>query len=259
MTKSSANRGAHDAGDGPSVTRSEPVGGIGPTGVSRARPVPRIEKDRTRTRCGRAVPVASSRPARSSTSDAAFGGSMELEKKLRVGHDFQIKDLDPDATPGIRDKRQAARILERAVQRLFELQYDLYAEDQRALLLVFQAMDAGGKDGTVRALAHGLNPLGCRVASFKVPSVEEASHDFLWRVHHACPRKGEVGIFNRSHYEDVLVVRVQELVPKSVWLKRYDQINAFERHLSENGTTIVKFYLHISKDEQKQRLMERLV
>jgi PPK2 family polyphosphate:nucleotide phosphotransferase len=183
---------------------------------------------------------------------------MGFEKKLRVRPDFRIDDLDADSTPGIRDKKQAARLLETSVERLFELQYDLYAEGRRSLLLVFQAMDAGGKDGTIRTLAHGLNPLGCRVASFKAPSLEEATHDFLWRVHLACPGKGEVGVFNRSHYEDVLVVRVEELLPKPVWSKRYDQINTFERYLVDNDVTILKFYLHISKDEQKRRMLERL-
>jgi PPK2 family polyphosphate:nucleotide phosphotransferase len=119
-------------------------------------------------------------------------------------------------------------------------------------------MDAGGKDGTIRHVMSGLNPQGCRVSSFKVPTEEELAHDYLWRIHRAVPGKGEIGIFNRSHYGDVLVVRVHNLVPKRVWSKRYDQINAFENILAENGVTIVKFFLHISKDEQKQRLQERL-
>jgi PPK2 family polyphosphate:nucleotide phosphotransferase len=119
-------------------------------------------------------------------------------------------------------------------------------------------MDAGGKDGTIRHVMSGLNPQGCRVTSFKVPTEEELSHDYLWRMHRAVPAKGEIGIFNRSHYGDVLVVRVHNLVPKRVWSKRFEQINAFEKILAETGVTIVKFFLHISKEEQKNRLQERL-
>jgi PPK2 family polyphosphate:nucleotide phosphotransferase len=134
----------------------------------------------------------------------------------------------------------------------------MYAEDKRALLIVLQAMDAGGKDGTIRHVMSGLNPQGCTVTSFKKPSEEELDHDYLWRIHHAVPRKGDFGIFNRSHYEDVLVVRVHELVPKSEWSKRYDQINAFEKLLAENHVHVVKFFLHISKEEQLERLQARL-
>jgi PPK2 family polyphosphate:nucleotide phosphotransferase len=119
-------------------------------------------------------------------------------------------------------------------------------------------MDAGGKDGTIRHVMSGLNPQGCRVTSFKVPTEEELAHDYLWRIHRAVPAKGEIGIFNRSHYGDVLVVRVHNLVPKRVWSKRFEQINAFERILAETGVTIVKFFLHISKEEQKRRLQDRL-
>jgi PPK2 family polyphosphate:nucleotide phosphotransferase len=119
-------------------------------------------------------------------------------------------------------------------------------------------MDTAGKDGTIRNVMTGCNPQGCTVTSFKVPTPEELAHDFLWRVHKAVPGKGQIGIFNRSHYEDVLVVRVHNLVPKSVWSKRYDEINAFENHLTRNGVTILKFFLHISKDEQKRRLLDRL-
>ncbi len=127
-----------------------------------------------------------------------------------------------------------------------------------APLVVLQGMDASGKDGTVRHVMSGLNPQGCRVISFKEPSAEEARHDFLWRIHKAVPAHGEIGIFNRSQYEDVLVVRVHELVPKSVWSARYDEINTFEKLLGKNGVTILKFFLHISKEEQKERLEERL-
>jgi len=123
---------------------------------------------------------------------------------------------------------------------------------------VLQGMDTAGKDGTIRRVMSGINPRDCRVVSFKAPSQEELDHDFLWRVHRECPRRGEIGVFNRSHYEDVLIVRVRGLVKKEVWSARYDQINRFEQHLAENGTRIVKFFLHISKAEQKERLEARL-
>ena len=185
---------------------------------------------------------------------------MNLSARLSVrpGKRLSLSAIDPDSTPGVRTKADAQRILERNLGRLYELQYDLYAENQRALLVVLQAMDAGGKDGTIRRLAAGLNPQGCRVTSFKVPTAEEAGHDFLWRIHRAVPAQGEIGIFNRSHYEDVLVVRVHDLAPKSVWSKRYDQINAFEQYLGETGTVILKIFLHISKEEQKRRFLERI-
>jgi len=138
------------------------------------------------------------------------------------------------------------------------LQEKLYAEHKRAVLFVIQAMDTGGKDGTIRKVFGNLNPQGCRVWSFKAPNSLELDHDYLWRVHAQMPRKGEIGIFNRSQYEDVLIVRVHNLVPEHVWEKRYDQINAFEKMLSDEGTTIVKLYLHISRDEQKKRLEARL-
>jgi PPK2 family polyphosphate:nucleotide phosphotransferase len=142
--------------------------------------------------------------------------------------------------------------------RLEALQELLYAEQKHKVLVVLQAMDTGGKDGTIRHVFEGVNPQGVRVASFKVPTQEEMAHDYLWRVHKQTPGRGKIVIFNRSHYEDVLVVRVHELVPKKVWSKRYDQINAFERTLAEEGTTILKFFLHIDLEEQKQRLQARL-
>jgi PPK2 family polyphosphate:nucleotide phosphotransferase len=134
----------------------------------------------------------------------------------------------------------------------------MYAEHRRALLVVLQGIDASGKDGTIRHVMTGFNPQGCRVTPFKAPTPEELAHDFLWRIHHAVPGKGDVAIFNRSQYEDVLVVRVHELVPAPVWKRRYDQINDFERYLAENDVVIVKFFLQISKDEQKRRLERRL-
>ncbi len=142
--------------------------------------------------------------------------------------------------------------------RLDELQELLYAEGKHKVLLIFQALDAGGKDGAIRSIFEGVNPQGVKVASFKAPTPEELSHDFLWRIHKQTPGRGEISIFNRSHYEDVLVVRVHELVPETVWSKRYDHINHFEKLLADEGTTILKFYLHIDKDEQKERFQERL-
>jgi PPK2 family polyphosphate:nucleotide phosphotransferase len=185
---------------------------------------------------------------------------MQLRKRLRVplGGRFRLASVDPDSTPGMPDKQQVQDRLQTNVAKLAKLQYRMYAENRRALLIVLQAMDAGGKDGTIRHVMSGLNPQGCSVASFKKPSIEEADHDFLWRIHAKVPAKGDFGIFNRSHYEDVLVVRVHNLVAESVWSKRYQQINAFERILAENEIIIVKFWLHISKEEQLARLRARL-
>ncbi|MEI8081190.1 MAG: polyphosphate kinase 2 family protein [Actinomycetes bacterium] len=156
-------------------------------------------------------------------------------------------------------KEQAVADLEVVKARLDLLQQRLAAEGERSVLLVLQAMDAAGKDGTVRSITSGMNPAGVQVTSFKAPGGPEVRHDYLWRVHAALPARGEIGIFNRSHYEDVLVVRVKGLAPKSVWSKRYRQINDFERMLTDEGTTPVKIFLHISKDEQKRRLEARLV
>lgn len=191
------------------------------------------------------------------SSDRAHGRS--LADRLRVrGKSVNLSKWDPNSTPGIRDKAEAAERLARNIAVMDEMQYGLYAEGRRSLLLVFQGMDASGKDGLIRKVATAFNPQGCRAWSFKVPTPEEAAHDFLWRIHRAAPAKGEVAIFNRSHYEDVLVVRVHELVPKSVWSKRYEQINEFEQHLAEHGTTILKFFLHIDRDEQLERIRARL-
>lgn len=139
-----------------------------------------------------------------------------------------------------------------------ERQSVLYAEGKQSLLIVLQAIDAGGKDSTIRKMLTGVNPQGVRVASFKKPSTLERSHDFLWRIHQRCPAKGMISVFNRSHYEDVLVVRVDDIVPESVWRPRYEVINQFEKHLTSSGTTILKFFLHISKEEQKERFQDRL-
>ena len=175
-----------------------------------------------------------------------------LETRIRLA------DCDPDDTADYTSKKDARKALKGVTRRLTELQYLLYAENKRGLLIVLQGMDASGKDGTIRHVMRGVNPQGTRVTSFKKPSVEELDHDFLWRIHRAMPRRGDIGIFNRSHYEDVLVVRVHDLVPERVWSERYDQINAFEKNLADNGIVILKFFLHISKEEQKKRFEDRL-
>ncbi len=155
-------------------------------------------------------------------------------------------------------KKAARKELAELAGRLGELQARLYAEGRQSLLIVLQGMDTAGKDGTIRHVFRAVNPQGVRVTSFKKPTALELAHDYLWRVHRHAPARGEIGIFNRSHYEDVLVVRVHDLVPPEVWGRRYDHINAFEKLLSDEGATIVKFFLHISKDEQKKRLEARL-
>lgn len=176
--------------------------------------------------------------------------------------------VPPGARPQLTD-RKAGRVFgwnedgsERALKlnrdKLEELQYKLYADGRFGLLIVLQAIDAGGKDGTIRKVMTAFNPQGCTVTSFKTPSRDELQHDFLWRIHQHTPRCGEIAVFNRSHYEDVLVARVDKLVPQSVWKQRYDRINDFERLLRENGTRIVKLLLQVSKDEQKRRLEARL-
>ena len=153
---------------------------------------------------------------------------------------------------------EAKQLVESNAREMADLARCLYAENRRSILLVLQGMDTAGKDGTIRAVMRGMNPRSCQVVSFKKPSEEELDHDFLWRIHKHSPRKGNIGIFNRSHYEDVLVVRVRELVPKSVWKQRYELINDFEKLLTESGTIVVKCYLHVSKDEQRERLQERI-
>jgi PPK2 family polyphosphate:nucleotide phosphotransferase len=182
-------------------------------------------------------------------------------KKYRVepGKKISLTDFDPNEKGDFKDsKEEGLAALSKLNVELQELQELLYAEGKHKVLVVLQAMDTGGKDGTIRRVFDGVNPQGVKVASFKVPTAEELSHDFLWRIHKVTPAKGEMVIFNRSHYEDVLVVRVRNIVPKEVWSKRYDQINQFEKILAENGTTILKFFLHITKDEQKERLQARL-
>jgi PPK2 family polyphosphate:nucleotide phosphotransferase len=182
---------------------------------------------------------------------------MELIKHCMVkpGSKVKLDERDADDTFSIHRDDDA---MTGKLDKLSELQRLLYADHKHALLIVLQALDAGGKDGTVRHVMSGVNPQGCEVTSFKAPSSEELAHDFLWRIHKAVPRLGNIGIFNRSQYEDVLIVRVHKLVPKSVWSERYHQINAFEHSLVENNVAILKFFLHISKDEQKKRFEERL-
>lgn len=174
------------------------------------------------------------------------------------GSQVTLSDYDASYTGSYRSKAETKAELKRNVEGLRDLQEILWAEGNHALLIVLQAMDAGGKDGTIKHVMRGVNPQGCQVTSFKVPTEEELDHDFLWRIHKATPRRGLIGIFNRSHYEDVLVVRVHGLVPEGVWQKRYEQINQFEKLLADTGTTILKFFLYISKDEQKERFEARL-
>jgi PPK2 family polyphosphate:nucleotide phosphotransferase len=181
---------------------------------------------------------------------------MGYAHRLEGKHKIKLKDFDAADKAGLKrveGEEQTARLIEE----LIELQELLYAVQTESVLVVLQGRDTSGKDGTIRHVAGPLNSQSCSVASFKVPSEEELAHDFLWRVHAQTPPKGHIKIFNRSHYEDVLVVRVHELAPEKVWRERYDHINAFERLLADSSTIILKFYLHISKDEQEQRLRER--
>lgn len=175
-----------------------------------------------------------------------------------LGAQIDLSDYDPDDTGPFQGKSDVSGQIQANLKRIAELQELMFAEGKHALLIVLQAMDGGGKDSTIRHVMAGFNPQGCHVASFGVPTRQELAHDFLWRIHPHAPQRGYVSIFNRSHYEDVLVVRVNELVPVPVWQARYEHINAFERLLADSGVTICKFLLHISKDEQKRRLEERL-
>jgi PPK2 family polyphosphate:nucleotide phosphotransferase len=195
-----------------------------------------------------------------------------LAKRYRVPPDrsFHLRDWAPGDTAGLDyDKSGAEKLLRKGIERLTELQDKLYAQDQWSVLLVFQAMDAAGKDGTIKHVFSGVNPQGCEVSSFKAPSAEELDHDFIWRMARRLPARGRIGIFNRSHYEEVLVVRVHpelleaEKLPagvagKDIWTARYQDINGFERHLARNGMLIRKFFLNVSREEQKRRLLARL-
>jgi PPK2 family polyphosphate:nucleotide phosphotransferase len=185
---------------------------------------------------------------------------MDYRKKFVVdpGTKVRLSKIDASYTGTHETRDKALPEIQANVERMGKLQYLLYADGSQSLLVVLQALDAAGKDGTIRHVFSGMNPQGTFVFGFKQPSREEAAHDFLWRAHLRAPAKGEVVIFNRSHYEDVLVVRVHKLVPHSVWSKRYDLINDFETMLSQNGTTILKFFLHISPEEQLSRFKQRL-
>ena len=185
------------------------------------------------------------------------------------GKKISLKDYDADWTGSIKDKKEAALLLEDGVKELAKQQDRLYAQDTYSLLMVFQAMDAAGKDGTIRHVMSGINPQGCQVYSFKAPSAEERDHDYLWRSMKALPERGRIGIHNRSYYEEVLVARVHPEILASqqlpddckgnnVWKSRFEQINNFERYLHDNGTRILKFYLNVSKKEQKKRFLERI-
>ena len=192
--------------------------------------------------------------------DPAAGSIGDTVPDYRVapGSRVDLSAIDPNESGGYTGKAEVKRELKRYRDRIGNLQARLYAEHDQSLLVVLQAMDTGGKDGAIRGVFEGVNPQGCEVTSFKQPSTEELDHDFLWRYHERTPRRGMIGIFNRSHYEDVLIVRVQSLVPAAVWEERYAAINAFEELLTRNRTMVLKFYLHISKDEQQRRLQSRL-
>jgi PPK2 family polyphosphate:nucleotide phosphotransferase len=197
--------------------------------------------------------------------------SRELAKTFRIsdGTHFRLKDADPADTFGLKSKDHAQKALEQGIARLSELQEKLYAQDRWAILLILQAMDAAGKDSTIKHVMSGVNPQGCDVSSFKAPTSEDLDHDFLWRSQRFLPERGKIGIFNRSYYEEVLVVRVhqeilarekmpQVLVTNKIWQERFEDINAFERHLARNGTIVLKIFLNVSKNEQRKRFLERL-
>jgi PPK2 family polyphosphate:nucleotide phosphotransferase len=190
--------------------------------------------------------------------NARRGQPVGLRGRLMVkpGSIVRLGALDPDETFGHRKETALAKVAA-DLERLTSVQDRLWAEHRRRVLIVLQGIDASGKDGTIRHVMSAFHPLGCRVTGFGVPSQAELARDYLWRVHLVVPADGEIAIFNRSHYENVLVVRVHSLVPKAVWSRRYDQINAFERMLTEEGTTVLKFFLHIDRDEQLQRLKAR--
>jgi PPK2 family polyphosphate:nucleotide phosphotransferase len=195
----------------------------------------------------------------------------EFAKPFQIvdGSRFRLKEFDPAETLGLKSKEHAKEALDRGIARLAKLQEKLYAQDRWAILLILQAMDAAGKDSTIKHVMSGVNPQGCQVNSFKAPSDEELQHDFLWRTSRSLPERGKIGIFNRSYYEEVLVVRVHsellarqripmQLVSDNVWQKRFEDINAFERYITGNGIVVLKFFLHISKKEQKSRFLERI-
>ena len=177
---------------------------------------------------------------------------------VKPGSKFDLSKVDPDFTAGFKNEDSVRDKIQKRAEQLRDLQHDLYAERKWSLLICLQGLDSAGKDGTITHVLGTMDPMGTRVCGFKEPTEEELSHDFLWRIEKQVPAKGEVVIFNRSHYEDVLVARVHKLVPKEVWSKRYEYINSFEKELAVNGTHIVKFYLHISPEEQLERFKQRL-
>ena len=183
-------------------------------------------------------------------------GTMALAHRVKPGKDVSLAEVDPGSTGGI-TKSDAETRLTALGQRLAALQEMQYAAGQQAVLIVLQGLDTAGKDGTIRRVMAQLNPASCRVEAFKVPTANERAHDFLWRIHAVTPRLGEIAIFNRSHYEDILAVRVQNLAPEAVWASRYNQINAFESLLGDSSTIVIKFFLHVSKQEQRGRLLAR--
>jgi PPK2 family polyphosphate:nucleotide phosphotransferase len=189
--------------------------------------------------------------------------------RLDGGKGFRLKDFDPESTGHFRSKEHAQELLDQGIKEMAELQDELYAQDRWAILLIFQAMDAAGKDGVIKHVMSGLNPQGCQVYSFKAPSTEDLNHDYLWRTSRRLPERGHIGIFNRSYYEEVLVVRVHNellknermpevLVDKNIWEDRFEDIHNFEKYISRNGIVVRKFYLNLSRREQKRRFLERL-
>jgi len=180
------------------------------------------------------------------------------EHQVEPGQTVRLADREPRCSGPFSDKQDAKKFTADMNEEIRDLQYRLFVERKHALLIVLQAPDAAGKDGLIRKVLGQMNPQGCRTYPFKSPSKEELDHDFLWRVHRCTPAKGQVAVFNRSHYEDVLIVRVEDLVPKKVWSQRYEIINGFEKNLISSGTTILKFYLHISKQEQLERFKKRI-
>src|SRR5262245_57833815 len=185
-----------------------------------------------------------------------MGGAMPYAYKVEPGKKIRLRDYDPDRDDGM-TKEEGQALFAQFNAELDEMQEQLYAAGQHSVLIILQWMDTSGKDGAIRNVLQNVNPQGCQVTPFKVPNEEELAHDFLWRAHRAAPRQGMIGVFNRSHYEDVLVVRVHKLVPSEIWNARYQQINDFEQILAANHTIILKFFLHISKAEQQQRLRAR--
>ena len=179
-------------------------------------------------------------------------------RRLQFRGRIDLDNRPADATPGWKDRESAEARTQKNLERIDRLQYRLFAEARRSLLIVLQGMDGSGKDGLIRKVLTVFNPQGCRVWPFKVPTGEEAAHDFLWRIHRAAPARGGIAVFNRSHYEEVLVPRVHGTIREAEWSQRYESINAFERHLALCGTRVLKFFLHISRKEQRQRLLARL-